>query len=82
MNNETQKLMIQQLEIQEQQVRSTLRDYVYQQRVEFYLNLMKKIKEFNSDLSILKEEFLEEKLGFKKADIKSIKRFYKKSNTL
>lgn len=81
MNNETQKLMIKQLEIQEQQVRSTLRDYVYQQRVEFYLYLMKKIKGFNSDLSILKEEFLEEKFGFKKADIKSIKRFYKKSNT-
>jgi hypothetical protein len=40
MNNETQKLMMKQLEIQEQQARSTLRDYVYQQRVEFYLYLL------------------------------------------
>ncbi|MBI0393048.1 hypothetical protein I8U24_13245, partial [Thermoactinomyces sp. CICC 24226] len=31
MNNETQKLMTKQLEIQEQQARSTLRDYAYQQ---------------------------------------------------
>jgi hypothetical protein len=40
MNNETQKLMMKQLEIQEQQTRSTLRDYVYQQRVEFYMYLL------------------------------------------
>ncbi|MGA8943037.1 MAG: hypothetical protein WB502_10025 [Thermoactinomyces sp.] len=81
MNNETQKLMNEQLKIQEQQARSTLRDYVYQQRVEFYISFMKKIKEFNADFSVLKEEFLAEKLGVKKSNIKSITRFYKKSNT-
>lgn len=48
MNNETQKLMIKQLEIQEQQARSTLRDYVYQQRVEFYLLLVNKINKIES----------------------------------
>jgi ABC-type multidrug transport system fused ATPase/permease subunit len=49
MNNETQKLMMKQLEIQEQQARSTLRDYVYQQRVEFYMYLLENMDKCNFD---------------------------------
>lgn len=66
MNNQTLNLVAKQLEIQEQQAMSTLRDYVFQQRVEFYLYLLDEIDKqekycFNLELFYLVDDSTREK---------------------
>ncbi len=57
MNNQMLNLMAKQLEIQEQQARSSLRDYVFQQRLEFYLYLLDKTGEISERLLYFGDDF-------------------------